>query len=321
MAPAHGGVARARTKHARLPAPVYRSVEMEARIGAETDRTLALAAGDLHAAEVTGGERFEFGENWRRFLSVLDSTRIEEAERSLEQMLGRGALAGKSFLDVGSGSGLFSLAAMRLGARRVHSLDVDPSSVACTLGLKRRYLPAAENWTVERASVLDKPHLAALGTWDIVYSWGVLHHTGDMWKAMAHVDKLVAPDGRLFIALYNDQGRKSRIWRAIKRTYNLLPRPLRPAFVVIVMAPREALAAASDLARLRPMAYARRWTEYKRSRGMSRWRDLVDWVGGYPFEVAKPDDVFRFYREREFQLIELVTRTSGCNEYVFARRG
>jgi 2-polyprenyl-3-methyl-5-hydroxy-6-metoxy-1,4-benzoquinol methylase len=294
---------------------------MEAKIGADTDRTLALAAGDLHAAEVTGGERFEFGENWRRFLSVLDTTRIEEAERSLEQMLGRGALAGKSFLDVGSGSGLFSLAAMRLGARRVHSLDVDPSSVACTLELKRRYLPAAENWTVERASVLDKPHLAALGTWDIVYSWGVLHHTGDMWKAMAHVDKLVAPDGRLFIALYNDQGRKSRIWRTIKRTYNLLPRPLRPAFVVIVMAPREALAAASDLARLRPMAYARRWTEYKRSRGMSRWRDLVDWVGGYPFEVAKPDDVFRFYREREFQLIELVTRTSGCNEYVFARRG
>ena len=300
---------------------VYRSVKMEAKIGADTDRTLASAAGDLHAAEVTGGERFEFGENWRRFLSVLDNTRIGEAERSLEQMLGRGALAGKSFLDVGSGSGLFSLAAVRLGARRVHSLDVDPGSVACTLELKRRYLPAAERWTVERASVLDRPYLAALGTWDIVYSWGVFHHTGDMWKAMAHVDKLVAPDGRLFIALYNDQSRKSRIWRAIKRTYNLLPRPLRPAFVVIVMAPREALAAASDLARMRPMAYARRWTEYKRSRGMSRWHDLVDWVGGYPFEVAKPDDVFRFYRERGFQLVELVTRTSGCNEYVFVRRG
>jgi 2-polyprenyl-6-hydroxyphenyl methylase/3-demethylubiquinone-9 3-methyltransferase len=294
---------------------------MEATTGAETDRALALAAGDPHAAEVMGGERFEFGENWRRFLSVLDSTRIAEAERSLEKMLGGGALEGKSFLDVGSGSGLFSLAAIRLGARRVHSLDVDPSSVACALELKRRYLPAAEHWTVERASVLDKPHLAALGTWDIVYSWGVLHHTGDMWRAMAHVDELVAPHGRLFIALYNDQGRRSRIWRTIKRTYNLLPPSLRPAFVVIVMAPREAFAAASDFARFRPMAYPRRWTEYKRSRGMSRWHDLVDWVGGYPFEVAKPDDVFRFYRERGFQLVELITRTSGCNEYVFARRG
>jgi 2-polyprenyl-3-methyl-5-hydroxy-6-metoxy-1,4-benzoquinol methylase len=292
---------------------------MEARFGAETDRTLALAAGDLHAAEVTGGERFEFGENWRRFLSVLDNTRIEEAERSLEQMLGSGALAGRSFIDVGSGSGLFSLAAMRLGARRVHSLDIDPTSVACTAELKRRYLPAALHWTVERASVLDERHLEALGKWDVVYSWGVLHHTGDIWTAMANVERLVAHRGRLFIALYNDQGLKSRAWRAIKRTYNLLPPRTRPAFVVAVMGPREALAAAIDVARLKPIAYLRRWTDYKRSRGMSRWHDLVDRVGGYPFEVAKPDEVFRFYRDRGFQLVELVTRTSGCNEFVFMR--
>jgi hypothetical protein len=94
---------------------------------------------------------------------------------------------------------------------------------------------------------------------------------------------------------------------------------LRPAFIVAVMGPREALTAAAELARLRPIAYLRAWTDYTRSRGMSRWHDLVDWVGGYPFEVAKPDDVFRFYRDRGFQLLELVTRTSGCNEYVFTR--
>ena len=185
--------------------------------------------------------------------------------------------------------------------------------------MKRRYFPAADRWTIERASALDERHLQALGEWDVVYSWGVLHHTGDMWRAMAHVDRLVTPGGRLFIALYNDQGLKSRIWRAIKRTYNLLPPLMRPAFVVAVMGPREALVAAVELARLRPMAYLRRWTNYKRSRGMSRWHDLVDWVGGYPFEVARPDDVFRFYRERGFRLLELDTRTSGCNEYVLTR--
>jgi 2-polyprenyl-3-methyl-5-hydroxy-6-metoxy-1,4-benzoquinol methylase len=295
----------------------YRSVEMEAQIGAEADCQHAFAAGDT--ADVTGTERFEFGENWQRFLSVLDDSRIDEAERSLEQMLGSGALAGRSFIDVGSGSGLFSLAAMRLGARRVHSLDIDPRSVACTAELKRRYFPSAEHWTVERASVLDERHLDELGEWDVVYSWGVLHHTGDMWAAMASVDRLVSDGGRLFVALYNDQGLKSRVWRTVKRTYNLLPRALRPAFIVIVMGPREALAAGVEVARLRPIAYLRRWTDYKRSRGMSRWHDLVDWVGGYPFEVAAPDDVFRFYRDRGFRLLELVTRTSGCNEYVFMR--
>jgi 2-polyprenyl-3-methyl-5-hydroxy-6-metoxy-1,4-benzoquinol methylase len=298
---------------------LYRFVQMEAQVGADPDPPLDRAMGDAFTAEVTGGERFEFGKNWQRFLSFLDDSRIEEAERSLEQMLGSGALAGSSFIDVGSGSGLFSLAAMRLGARRVHSLDVDPRSVACTAELKRRYFPSAGHWTVERASVLDERHIEALGKWDVVYAWGTLHHTGDMWRAMAHVDKLVAPHGRLFIALYNDQGPTSRVWRRVKRAYNLLPRPLRPAFIVIVMGPREALAAAVDLARLRPMAYVRRWTNYKRSRGMSRWHDLVDWVGGYPFEVARPDDVFRFYRDRGLQLVELVTGTSGCNEYVFAR--
>jgi 2-polyprenyl-3-methyl-5-hydroxy-6-metoxy-1,4-benzoquinol methylase len=292
--------------------------QMEAHLGGKMGRSLTLAVSDPFAAEVAG-ERFEFGKNWNGFLSVLDESRIEEAMRSLEQMLGRGALVGRSFIDMGSGSGLFSLAAIRLGATRVHSVDIDPQCVACTLELKRRYFPRADHWTVERASVLDERHLDVLGRWDVVYSWGVLHHTGDMWKAMAHLERLVAPDGRLFIALYNDQGLKSRVWRAIKRLYNLLPPQTRPAFVIAVMGPREAVAAGVEIIRVRPMAYVRRWTEYKRSRGMSRWHDLVDWVGGYPFEVAKPDDVFRFYRDRGFQLRELVTRASGCNEYVFTR--
>jgi SAM-dependent methyltransferase len=292
---------------------------MNAQIGPETGRPGALGSSYADFPESTTGSRFEFGKNWRRFLSVLDDSRIAEAERSLEQMLGEEAVAGRSFIDVGSGSGLFSLAAMRLGARRVHSLDFDPASVACTAELKRRYFPAAVRWTIERADVLDERHLEALGEWEVVYAWGVLHHTGDMWRAMANVGSLVAPRGLLFISLYNDQGLKSRVWRTIKRTYNRLPPLMRPAFVVAVMGPREAVAAGVEVVRLRPMAYLQGWKEYKRSRGMSRWHDLVDWVGGYPFEVARPDDVFRFYRDRGFRLVELVTRTSGCNEYVLSR--
>src|SRR6266705_3076841 len=176
--------------------------------------------------------RFEFGKNWGRFLTVLDDERIAEAERSLTKMLEVTDLRGRSFLDVGSGSGLFSLAAKRLGARPVHSFDYDADSVACTRELKRRFYANDADWTIEQGSVLDKPYLQALGTFDIVYSWGVLHHTGDMWRALGNATDLVSPGGRLFIALYNDQGSTSRRWLAIKRVYNRARLPLRLGLIV-----------------------------------------------------------------------------------------
>src|SRR3954451_21086925 len=137
-----------------------------------------------HADEVDRGERFEFGKNWQAFLDVLDDERIADAERSLQQMLGVDSLSGRSFLDAGSGSGLFSLAARRLGAEPVCSFDFDPSSVACTRELRRRFLPDDPSWTIEQGSILDERYVAGLGRWDVVYSWGVLHHTGGMWKAL-----------------------------------------------------------------------------------------------------------------------------------------
>jgi 2-polyprenyl-3-methyl-5-hydroxy-6-metoxy-1,4-benzoquinol methylase len=177
--------------------------------------------------EVERGERFEFGKNWSRFLAVVDEARIREAESSLRDMLGVDDLVGRTFLDVGSGSGLFSLAASRLGAARVHSFDYDPASVACTLELRRRHGPAATEWSAERGSALDTAYLRSLGRFDVVYAWGVLHHTGDMWTAIANTADAVADGGRLFISIYNDQGARSRAWRAIKRAYNALPTPLR----------------------------------------------------------------------------------------------
>ncbi len=169
---------------------------------------------------------FNFGKNWSRFLSVLNEERIEIAEQSLLAMFEVENFEEKTFLDIGSGSGLFSLAARRLGARLV-SFDFDPDSVACTLELKRRYFPDDPNWRVERGSALDQSYLSSLGTFDLVYSWGVLHHTGAMWSAMENVLIPLKQKGQLYIALYNDQGWASRFWTWIKKTYNQTPIPIR----------------------------------------------------------------------------------------------
>lgn len=264
--------------------------------------------------------RFEFGANWSRFLQHLSEERIAVAERSLRETLGVSDLTGCSFLDIGSGSGLFSLAARRLGAR-VHSFDYDPKSVACAEELKRRFFREDASWTIEQGSALDAAYLARLGSFDIVYSWGVLHHTGAMWDALANVDRCVASGGTLFIALYDDQGAKSRFWWWVKRIYVALPRPLRIPWAVLVAIPFEVRIFLKWTLTGQFRRWVESWTKYESVRGMSRWYDMIDWMGGFPFEVAKADDVERFYAERGYatRLIR-PTGGAGCVEYVFARK-
>jgi 2-polyprenyl-6-hydroxyphenyl methylase/3-demethylubiquinone-9 3-methyltransferase len=276
--------------------------------------------GDNWKNEVEAGERFCFGQNWKAFLRLLDDRRIESAEDSLRKMLSIETLKQKSFLDAGSGSGLFSLAARRLGAT-VHSFDFDTQSVACTAELKRRYFANDEGWTVSEASVLDRKFLSRLGTYDVVYSWGVLHHTGSMWEALDNVASLVDAGGTLFVAIYNDQGRSSSRWSRVKRLYAKMPSAFRWAVLGLAFVRLWAPTLMRDAIRLRPFASWKRYARQSGSRGMSPWFDLVDWVGGYPFEVAKPEEVLDFCRARGFQLTKLKTCGGGlgCNEYVFVR--
>jgi 2-polyprenyl-3-methyl-5-hydroxy-6-metoxy-1,4-benzoquinol methylase len=259
-------------------------------------------------AEVSKAQRYKFGENWKKFLTTLNDERVRQAETSLRTMLEVESLEGKSFLDVGSGSGLFSLAARNLGAQVV-SFDFDELSVWCTSELKRRYHEGDSSWKVMQGSVLDVDFLGTLGEFDYVYSWGVLHHTGEMWKALGNVVELVKPNGSLFIALYNYQQFASSYWTFVKRTYNKYPW-MRPLWTLLHF-----------LYPTLPSIVLKFFQNRKASRGMTVWYDLLDWLGGYPFEVSTPKEVFNFHKSKGFILTELKTvgGRSGCNEFVFRR--
>ena len=279
----------------------------------------ATDGGDRHAiptektmTEVVNSEserRFAFGRNWRRFLPSVDATAVRDSSLALQEMLERQRLDGLTFLDIGSGSGLSSLVAFQLGAR-VTSFDFDSDSVACTKELRDKHDPDGKEWSVRQASILDAGIVAELGTFDIVYSWGVLHHTGHMYRAIDHAAQMVRPGGQLFIAIYNDQGWVSRYWTRVKRLWVHWP-VLRP-LIFLFHAPylvglRWLVRAATGRLRL--------------ERGMRLSYDTVDWLGGYPFEVARPELLVEMARKRGMRLLKMRTcgGRHGCNELVFQR--
>ncbi len=252
---------------------------------------------------------FDFGANWRRYLRLVDETRIESAVVSLRSMLGVKSLEGLRFLDAGCGSGLFSLAAHCMGAQ-VWGMDLNPAAVACAEELKRRFGNEAPRWKIIQGSILDANLLQGLGTFDVVYSWGVVHHTGSMWQALETVAERVAPGGSLFIAIYNDQGALSGYWAQVKRLYNASG--LGRAAVIAVHA---------------PYLIGLRWLVRRvgkrggPERGMNLWYDMHDWLGGYPFEVATPERVRAWLAWRGFRMLREKTcgRRHGCNEFVAQR--
>lgn len=262
-------------------------------------------------------DKFAFGKNWKNFLDThLSPETVEVATNSLKQFLETEALQGRSFLDVGCGSGIHSLAALRLGASPIVSVDVDADSVACCERLAKERADAT--WSVREGSMLDEQFMKSLGTYDIVYCWGVAHHTGDMWRALRNLVPTVKQGGLLFVAIYNTvPGRKgSSMWHAIKRTYVRSPFIIKKLMEWFYMG----LFMLKMLIRLKnPFTV---FKKYETKRGMSYKHDLVDWLGGYPYEHARAEEIFRFYRdEGNMELINLKTDNyTGNNQLLFRKR-
>ena len=263
--------------------------------------------------------RFEFGRNWKAFSRSIDEQRIESSISNLKALLQEECLDGRSFLDIGCGSGLSSVAAVRMGAQ-VHGFDYDQNSVDASLDNLSRFCKG-KGWKVEQGSALDKQYMESLGAFDVVYSWGVLHHTGKMWVGIDEAAQRVKAGGKLALAIYNDQGGASRRWHGLKKTYVKSPAVIRFLIVLLAALFFEGRAALVRLVRLQnPLPFSD-WRKRREERGMAIWHDLVDWVGGYPFEVAKPEEVFDFLRSRGFRLegIRTCAGGHGCNEFLFSK--
>jgi SAM-dependent methyltransferase len=270
-------------------------------------------------------EHYAFGKNWRSFIEGhLTDERIVEARDSLTAFTRLDNFEGKSFLDIGCGSGLFSYSARLLGAEPVVSFDVDADSVGCCRELRRRE-GDPEEWRVLEGSVLDDDFMDSLGQFDMVYSWGVLHHTGGMWRAIENAAKRVAPGGLLYIAIYNkadgiglySDGRagSSSFWEKEKRLYNALPELGKR---VIDAGAASAMVLAYLLAGRNPVAEIK---SHKTLRGMSWMVDIRDWLGGWPYEYASVEEIFTFVHERFGFTLENVisTNTLRNNEFLFRR--
>jgi 2-polyprenyl-3-methyl-5-hydroxy-6-metoxy-1,4-benzoquinol methylase len=259
---------------------------------------------------------FSFGDNWSQYAQKIDETRIEEAEKSLIRLVGREAIEGKTFLDIGCGSGLFSLAAVRLGCRKLLAVDLDPKSVETTRKTLSQHAPGG-NWDVQNISVFNLDP-AKLGVYDIVYSWGVLHHTGAMYPAITKASTMVGPGGMLTLALYGKTP-FCGMWRIEKKIYSRSPKWIQKIIEAVYMVIVRARLA------LKGESVKERREKYFKQRGMDMYFDTRDWLGGYPYESISPEEAMMFMRGLGFDQIRSFVEPcigllgAGCDEYSFMR--
>ncbi|MFC2075947.1 class I SAM-dependent methyltransferase [candidate division KSB1 bacterium] len=266
---------------------------------------------------MTSNQLFSFGKNWQKFIKLLDEDRIAQAEKSLLEFLDLKDFQDKSFLDIGCGSGLFSLAAYNLGAINIVSFDFDQYSVECCNYLHAK-VGKPDNWRIFSGSILDDDFVHKLGAFDIVYSWGVLHCTGNMRQSIINSSKPVKKGGLYYIAVYNKaQGiLGSNFWLTIKKVYNYSPRLIKYLLEYLYMSANMV----KQLFKLQnPVAYV---NNYKLKRGMDWKIDVSDWLGGYPYEFATAEEIEDFIRSNipDFTLAKVKsTNGVGCNSFVYTR--
>jgi 2-polyprenyl-3-methyl-5-hydroxy-6-metoxy-1,4-benzoquinol methylase len=242
---------------------------------------------------------FSFGFNWidyakNRLNEAIISQHLSDLAQIYNEIDNRGAL-----LDLGSGSGLSSLCFLRLGFNSVTSVDLDPYSIEAGEATMERFgEPYRGRWNTHQANILDPLFVAANSNkYDVVYSWGVLHHTGDMWQAIRNAASLVANKGIFHITLYRSGG--------------MYTQHLRMKFAFLMSDREGKKRILFDYLNLIEKTVNHSVFLPKDHRGMNHFNDALDWLGGVPYEVADPDVLQSYLFSLGFQRIHFRENVEG----------
>lgn len=253
---------------------------------------------------------FDFGKNWKDYSEeALADSSLQASTESLKALFQKDSFSEMSFLDVGCGSGVFSIAAKKLGAPKVVGFDISRNSIEAARNNSLRFLESSQEISFIQGSILDPDFVTKLGTFDAVYAWGSLHHTGDLWRAVKATAHTVKPGGELVLAIYRTHW-TSPFWLSIKKIYNWAPRIIQrlmvACFYVLILIAKTICTGKNP---------------YRMGRGMSFYHDVVDWIGGYPYQYATKDEVVSYLREQGFKLTHFIVADlpTGNHQYLFKK--
>lgn len=264
----------------------------------------------LVMTNLDSNRHFDFGENWKNFSSnALYDSSLKECISSLVELFQRPDLKANSFLDIGCGSGIFSIAARCLYASPVVGFDISKNSVTAAQNNIIRFAPNKSEISFLEGSILDKNFIERLGKFDRVYAWGSLHHSGDLWQALSNTASTVKDGGELVVAIYQTHW-SSPIWSIIKRLYNASPKIIQKLMIIIFYF--VILIAKTICTGKNP---------YTMKRGMSFYYDVVDWIGGYPYQYATKDQVVNFLSKYGLKMLNFIPATlpTGNHQYLFRK--